>query len=209
MRSILDYEGDGSRPGSNLEFPCDTNPAPNASYTSLIAAILNPAASLNPFPVASPVPLYPNATAIITAIAPALTSYLKSLEAAEATQECVTYTTTLGGIEVVHTSTNVVTYTSTTDGSEVVQTSTEAVTYTSTLAGTEVVMTSTKGVEVYTTVVNGYTITETSTSARPSFTSPSNSSASSSLLPYTGAASSMAGNSAALGVAFLAAVVFL
>ncbi len=50
MRSIFDYPGDGSTPGSNLAFPCDSNPYPNATLPSIISAILNPAPTLNPNP---------------------------------------------------------------------------------------------------------------------------------------------------------------
>jgi len=48
MRSILDYEGDRSTPGSFAKFPCDTSPAPNATLPEIIAAILNPPVTLNP-----------------------------------------------------------------------------------------------------------------------------------------------------------------
>lgn len=48
MRSILDYVGDGSKPGSFAKFPCDTSPAPNASLPDIQSSILSPAATLNP-----------------------------------------------------------------------------------------------------------------------------------------------------------------
>lgn len=48
MRSILDYEGDRSTPGSFAKFPCDTSPAPNATLPEIISAILNPPTRLNP-----------------------------------------------------------------------------------------------------------------------------------------------------------------
>ena len=48
MRSILDYEGDRSTAGSFAKFPCDSSPAPNATLPEIIAAILNPPATLNP-----------------------------------------------------------------------------------------------------------------------------------------------------------------
>jgi hypothetical protein len=61
MRSIYDYPGDGSTPGSYLKFPCDSNPAPNNTYNSMAAAILNPAPTLNPG-LAQAAVLYGNGT---------------------------------------------------------------------------------------------------------------------------------------------------
>ncbi|KAG9247329.1 hypothetical protein BJ878DRAFT_477489 [Calycina marina] len=48
MRSILDYVGDGSIAGSFANFPCNTSPAPNSTWTDIISSILNPAPTLNP-----------------------------------------------------------------------------------------------------------------------------------------------------------------
>lgn len=64
MRSILDYEGDGSQAGSHLSFPCDSSPAPNASFASMCNAILNPPATLNPYPVTLSSALYPNVVTV-------------------------------------------------------------------------------------------------------------------------------------------------
>jgi hypothetical protein len=47
MRSILDYEGDGSTAGSYASFPCDSLPAPNATWTNITSSILHPAPTLN------------------------------------------------------------------------------------------------------------------------------------------------------------------
>ncbi|KAH8592463.1 hypothetical protein B0O99DRAFT_238889 [Bisporella sp. PMI_857] len=115
MRSILDYEGDGSTPGSFLKFPCDTSPAPNASFESITKEILNPPATLNPYsPTRLPLAtgLYPNATmsynAVATVVKPWLqTTYVCPPGSSETLQVVhilssgipVTKTRTLGGYE--------------------------------------------------------------------------------------------------------------
>lgn len=48
MRSILDYEGDRSIPGSFAKFPCNSSPAPNATLPEICDNILNPPPNLNP-----------------------------------------------------------------------------------------------------------------------------------------------------------------
>jgi len=48
MRSILDYEGDGSTAGAFGKFPCDSSPKPIIKLESIKEMILNPPKTLNP-----------------------------------------------------------------------------------------------------------------------------------------------------------------
>ena len=86
MRSILDYEGDRSTPGSFAKFPCDTSPAPNATLPEIISAILNPPTTLNPpgATIGAGIPLaigiYPNGTRPVN---PALATITKPWIATE------------------------------------------------------------------------------------------------------------------------------
>lgn len=100
MRSILDYVGDGSNPGSFEKFPCDSNPAPNASYVSVLSAIMNPAPSLNPTGLPLATGIYPNATqnTVYTKPWATISSLIGTDVATVITKQIILYTTICNGV---------------------------------------------------------------------------------------------------------------
>jgi len=167
VRSILDYVGDGSKPGSFEKYPCDTTPKPVEALPGIKDQILNPPADLNSgknlnTPGGPPLATgkWANGTygGVVTVVKPWFqTSYVcppgssQTVAVIHSLSEGVpvTLTSTLGSQQ--------------TKGSEYGLSAYSPANGKSSDYGNEIAETSTGSGSVYTTTVNGQAIVETST----------------------------------------------
>jgi hypothetical protein len=165
MRAILDYEGDGSKPGAWEGFPCDSNPAPNGSYSSISSAILNPGLARGLWFIARGGGAW-GGGATKTIVKPWLST---SFVCPEGASETVAIIHSLSnGVPVTATSTvgAAASQGSAVGGTEIVGYATQIeVGFTATISGSVVTGTSTVGAERTSTVVEGAASSGSSVSA--------------------------------------------
>ena len=175
--------GDGSTAGSFASFPCDSNPAPNATWSNITSAILNPAPTLNPGGIGLATGIWLNGTGSYGATKTIVKPW-----------ETTTYVCPAGSSEtvaIIHSLSNGI-----------------PVTATSTLGAAGYAATPSVVNVIYTTTINGVATVETSTSSVAGSTS-GGLAVTSTPATFTGAAPSLGGSLAAVGFGAVIAAVLL